>query len=429
MIESLQTFIAALRAAGVPVSPAEAIDAARALAVVDVGHRDDVRLALRATLAKTRAGADRFERLFAAFFAAPKGATGRRRKRSAARGAGGGGRRTDPSDPHAGPQAGTGSSRKPSLIDAEPRRARPGRLTILAGQHPVFRTASERQAASSAPRPRRAAPGRASAAGRAARPQSAQPASPRRLPLAARLTRDQEEMLEREVPRLIREIRLKSSRRWRRARAGRPWIARVMRTNVGTGGVPFLIPLRRRRQRRPRIVLMVDVSWSVLRASSLFLRMALGFVQDAGRARVFLFVDRAAEATEQLAAWLRQPDGELSDVIRRIPDLDLMSASDYGRAFYQAAHARHALRAAARRDAILVVLGDARGNWSDPQAFAFEQLAQACRRVIWLSPEPAARWDTGDSDLSEYLPWCDVVCEAGDLEGLSRGIEELVRSL
>ena len=87
------------------------------------------------------------------------------------------------------------------------------------------------------------------------------------------------------------------------------------------------------------------------------------------------------------------------------------------------------LRAAAGRDSVMVVLGDARGNWTDPQGWAFEQLAQACRRVIWLVPEPAVRWDTGDSALSEYLPWCDVVCEASDLDGLGRGVAEIIRSL
>lgn len=84
---------------------------------------------------------------------------------------------------------------------------------------------------------------------------------------------------------------------------------------------------------------------------------------------------------------------------------------------------------AARRETILVVLGDARGNFRDPQAWAFEDLAARCRRVLWLNPEPAARWDTGDSVMSAYLPACDVVCEARDLAGLARGVAELVRSL
>src|SRR5262249_45125990 len=112
-----------------------------------------------------------------------------------------------------------------------------------------------------------------------------------------------------------------------------------------------------------------------------------------------------------------------------IEGLDPRAASDYGRAFYQAAHARRGTLRSAGRDTVLVVLGDARGNYQDPQAWAFETLAERCRRVIWLNPEPASRWGTGDSALDEYLPSCDVLCEAGDLDGIARGIDEILRAL
>jgi uncharacterized protein with von Willebrand factor type A (vWA) domain len=440
VIESLELLVTTLRAAGVQVSPAETIDAARALTLVDVSQREDVRLALRATLAKTREDAGRFDRVFAALTAVPRDA-GRRRRRQRGRSSDGAGRGgpqpgTEPSRSKPAPLSGTAPSRAAAQEEAQSpraRRLRPGRLVVLSRRHPdlrLDRPAEEPRPAARPAAPRQAAVPQSAAGRRRAAPLPPMQATPlRRMDITARLSREDEERLARELPRLIREIRLRASRRWRRARGGRPWIARVMRANVGTGGVPFLIPMRRRRPRRPRVLVLVDVSWSALRASTLFLRLALGFMHEEGRARVWLFVDRSLDATEPIAGWLRRPGEAIAGLLDRVPGLDPRAASDYGRAFYQAARARQGLRAAAGRDSIMVVLGDARGNWTDPQAWAFEQLAQACRRVIWLVPEPAARWDTGDSALSEYLPWCDVVCEASDLDGLARGVAEIVRSL
>ena len=242
------------------------------------------------------------------------------------------------------------------------------------------------------------------------------------------------DLLAREVPRLVREIRLRAGRRFRRDRAGRVWTARVMRDSVGTGGVPFVLPYRSRRPRRPRVVVMVDVSWSVMRASSLFLMMAREFLAANRRASIHFFVDRCVDATAAIRRWNDEsPAPSFERLVGSLKDLDPMAPSDYGRAFYQAAHARpHSALGpvpAAGRDTILVVLGDARSNNKDPQAWAFEDLASRARRVIWLNPEPAARWDSGDSVLSDYLPSCDIVCEARDLDGIARGMTEIARSL
>jgi uncharacterized protein with von Willebrand factor type A (vWA) domain len=114
------------------------------------------------------------------------------------------------------------------------------------------------------------------------------------------------------------------------------------------------------------------------------------------------------------------------ELLDALPGLDLGAASDYGRTFY-------ALRAGALRtmprDTILVVLGDGRTNVFDPLPWAFEELAAKARRVIWLVPEPRARWGTDDSALPRYLPFCDVAVEARDLDGLVHGVRELVASL
>ena len=107
-------------------------------------------------------------------------------------------------------------------------------------------------------------------------------------------------------------------------------------------------------------------------------------------------------------------------------DLNLTAPSDYGRTFHALLHSHLRPRG---RDTLLVVLGDARTNRFDPLPWALEELSRRCRGVIWLLPEPRGRWGTGDSALADYLPYVDALVEAWDLEGLARGLVEVVRRI
>ena len=73
MTPALADFAALLRREGIAVSPAELIEAGRALRRVDLGDRHQVRAALGCTLCKRRGQRARFDGLFDRFFAAPRG--------------------------------------------------------------------------------------------------------------------------------------------------------------------------------------------------------------------------------------------------------------------------------------------------------------------------------------------------------------------
>ena len=258
----------------------------------------------------------------------------------------------------------------------------------------------------------------------------------------------------RQVPRLVERIRLRTARRARRATRGRPYLRRLFRDNLAHGGVPFVLPRRRPRPRRPRVVLFIDVSWSTALSAGLFLSMAAEFLRRARETRVLLFVDRAVDATSAVDAWLdhgRRDDRtfvtspttarsgrsrvasgivragvSFADLLESLPGLNLDAPSDYGRAFH------HLLRSPLRpagRDTVLVILGDGRTNRFDPLDWSFEMIAERCGAVLWLVPEPVDQWGTGDSALTSYLGDVDTAVEARDMEGLARGVAEMVRRL
>ena len=76
---------------------------------------------------------------------------------------------------------------------------------------------------------------------------------------------------------------------------------------------------------------------------------------------------------------------------------------------------------------MLVILGDARTNWFDPQDWVLGELKGKVQQMIWLNPEPMQYWDTDDSVMSKYSPHCDHVLECRNLAQLHE-IGELILS-
>ena len=277
------------------------------------------------------------------------------------------------------------------------------------------------------------------------------PADPMRRDLRRRLDEAAEREIAERIPRIVEQLRLRSGRRYRRSPRGQLYLRKVFRANLAWGGVPFVLPRQRRKRRRSRVVLLIDVSWSTARAAGLFLSLAHEFLARARDTRVLFFVDRAVDATVEVRDWLardatpapraplpaghhRQGPGagivrggvSFARLVESLRGLNLEAPSDYGRAFHALARSRW--RPSGRKT-LLVVLGDGRTNRFDPQSWAFEEIAGKCGAVVWLVPEEASRWGTGDSALEAYLSHADVAVEANDVVGLARGVRELVRHL
>jgi len=419
MIAGLQRFVVELRAAGLAVSPAEWIDALRALERIALSDAARFRIALRAALAKNRKQQALFDRVFEAYFVPP--ARERRPRRGVPAVGGLAGER-----PRGGPRrAGDGAVRPPARSSPEPpERPRPRAPADTAQPSPA--TAGRRGR-----RLRRVLLAHERTASRHDAARGARVLPPERRPLGRRLPVDEERELAALVPRIVARIRLRTGRRRARAARGALDLRRVFRENVRHGGAPWILPRRRPRPRRSRVVLLVDVSWSAATAAALFVAIAGALLQRSPRTRILFFVDRVADATSAVRGWIaafrpQTAPVEFARLLAGLPGLDPGAPSDYGRAF-------HGLLGSAAwplgRRTVLVVLGDGRTNRFDPQAFAFEELARRCGSVLWLVPEEAARWGSGDSALGAYLPHADLAVEAQDVAGLARGVGELVRRL
>lgn len=441
MIEGLERFITELRREGLAASPGEWVDAMRALEIVGLARRESFRQALRATLAKRPEQQATFDRVFGRFFSAPArspSVAGRQR----GSGIEGQGRQTR--------AAGIVRAPRREPTPRQPQLSRPSEL-------PAAEVLRRRLAAIREGDPTRRGRLRHvllqtrpdALAERAAEGLPGGPAVPHaRRELNRPMATEDERRIAEDLPRMIAKIRLRRARRFRRSHRGRLYLRRAFRENLRYGGVPWILPRRRQRSRRAKVVLLIDVSWSAARAAGLFLCMAGELLEQARETRILLFVDKTIDATAAIESWLRRPQAKaaadsslrhalpgsglvrsgrsFAELLQSLPGLNLDAPSDYGRALHGLLRSG---RRPAGRDKLLLVLGDGRTNRFDPQAWAFEEIAAGCGAVIWLVPEPVARWGTGDSALASYLVHADTAVEAKDLVGLARGLHEILRRL
>jgi uncharacterized protein with von Willebrand factor type A (vWA) domain len=204
--------------------------------------------------------------------------------------------------------------------------------------------------------------------------------------------------LRRTVHPLARRLASRLAVRRKHAKRGTLDMRRTLRRSMSTGGVPMKPAYKTRRPGRPELVILCDVSGSVAGFSHFTLLLVQALREQFSKVRVFAFVEKTDEVTH-----LFEPGAELSGVMQRVlreADLTAFDGhSDYG----------HALGSFAEfwGDAVttkssLLILGDARTNYRDPNLAVVRRLVGQARHAHWLNPEPTRQWGTGDSAAHRY---------------------------
>ena len=78
-----------------------------------------------------------------------------------------------------------------------------------------------------------------------------------------------------------------------------------------------------------------------------------------------------------------------------------------------------------RRRTTVLVLGDARTNYHDPREGALKTVSQRAGHLFWLNPESVSAWNSGDSVIARYQPFCDAVHECRNIRQLRAFVEQL----
>ncbi len=234
------------------------------------------------------------------------------------------------------------------------------------------------------------------------------------------LTPDEGAQMKTVVARLARKIKDALALRQRQEQRGRIDSRRTTRKSLQYGGIPMEIFLRRRHREKPKLITICDVSDSVRNASRFMLQLVWSLQECFSRVRSFVFVSEIAEVTQ---AFNTYPVERAIEWALKGANVDYHCRSDFGYAFSQ--FVRTELDSLDRKTTILL-LGDARNNYNDAQAWALRMIRERVKGIIWLNPEGQWGWGVGDSVMPLYAPACDLVRECRTIAQIGEVVDNLV---
>ena len=234
------------------------------------------------------------------------------------------------------------------------------------------------------------------------------------------LTADEVTQMKTVVARLARKIKDALALRQRQEQRGRIDTRRTTRKSLQYGGIPMEIFLRRRHRDKPKLITVCDVSDSVRNASRFMLQLVWSLQECFSRVRSFAFVSEIAEVTQ---AFNTYPVERAIEWALKGANVDYHCRSDFGFAFSQ--FVRTELDSLDRKTTILI-LGDARNNYNDAQAWALRMMRERVKGIIWLNPEGQWGWGVGDSVMPMYAPSCDIVRECRTIAQIGEVVDNLV---
>ena len=220
---------------------------------------------------------------------------------------------------------------------------------------------------------------------------------------------------------LSRKLAVRLGRRRRNRRRGSLDFRATVRRSLSAGGVPVEPRFRHPRPAKPEIFVVADISGSVASFARFTLELVYALSTQFSKVRSFVFVDGIDEVTHVF----EHADDPAAAVRRITAEADVVwldGHSDYGHAFEEFDR-RWGDEVTSR--ATVLVLGDARNNYHASGAWVLSELQHQARHVYWLNPEPREYWGSGDSIVDEYAVHCDAVVECRTLRQLERFVTEL----
>jgi uncharacterized protein with von Willebrand factor type A (vWA) domain len=227
-------------------------------------------------------------------------------------------------------------------------------------------------------------------------------------------------MLQDLVLRMARRLVSEHSRRRKVFRRGQLHVPRTLRRNMKYDDAVFDLQWKSVKVDRPKVFAVCDVSGSVAAYARFMLMFLYSLEEVLPKVRSFAFSSDLGEVSELFA---RHPvDDSIAIALKQYGG----GSTDYGQAL---ADFRRLCLDEIDNRATLIVLGDARNNYGDARTDVLKELYDRSKRVIWLNPEPRTMWNTGDSEMRHYAPYCHQVEECSTLAHLERIVGRLLRAV
>lgn len=226
---------------------------------------------------------------------------------------------------------------------------------------------------------------------------------------------DEMQEIARAIMAVARRLATRESRRYRSTQRGHAIdLRRTMRRNIKYGGTVVELARKKRKIRKPKIVLVCDVSRSMDTYSKFLLQFIYALQNTLGRVESFVFSTRLTRVTE----YFRSSDiyTALDRIAREVPDWS--GGTRIGESL-RAFNADWALRTVNKHTIVLIMSDGLDTGDASVLEHEMEQIQRRAARVIWLNPllgnedyRPLAR------GMSAALPHVNLFASAHNLASL-----------
>ncbi|NMB35523.1 MAG: VWA domain-containing protein [Firmicutes bacterium] len=209
------------------------------------------------------------------------------------------------------------------------------------------------------------------------------------------LTEDMQNIARRDLPRatiLIRKMaRLlvcRISRRYRSCKSRRKLnLPATIRHSIQYGGIPFRLKYRSRKEKKPQLLLLCDVSGSMIRYTSFVLQFIYGLNAVVKHIESFIF----SEGLERITPYFQQGKG-FDSIIKTIVE----ESKEWGGGTSLGKAVRSLIlnyEEELNRNTIVIIVSDTRTIRHRDAVKMIRRLQNKVKEIIWLNTLPRGDWD------------------------------------
>ena len=225
------------------------------------------------------------------------------------------------------------------------------------------------------------------------------------------------------IKRMVKPLNDYHSRRRKRAKRGSLDLKTTLRENIAYQGLIFEPRWKTKKIDKPDMIALCDVSRSVETVSRFMLLFLYSLNEEVAKIRSFIFCSNLVEVSHLFDKY------DVDEALVRLQKgagLGIhLGRTDYGQAFRD--FKENWLDKVTNKTTVLI-LGDARNNYGNPETGILSLVHKRGKRVIWLNPESPPFWGTGDSEMNRYLPFCSIAKECSSVNHLERVVGFLLKT-
>jgi len=181
------------------------------------------------------------------------------------------------------------------------------------------------------------------------------------------------------------------------ASKGKLLFRKTIRKSLKNGGSLYDIVLKPKIKKKPRLILLCDISGSMALYSLFGLTLIFGVVQRFRSVHAYVFIDGITDITKELRNLKINNINKILNNWNKYVHVD--GHSDYDKSFKDLLDEKIIYNASFNT---LIVIGDARNNYRPINKETVDKLSKKFQNIYWMNPERKQYWNTGDSQFHYY---------------------------